>query len=316
VPAAWKGTISFGLVNIPITLYPAFKSREMEFHLLHRADHGRIGYQKVCKKCGRVLAPDDIVKAYEHEKDAYVPLEKEELDAGKAPNTRTLEISLFVPEGDIDAKLYERPYYVMPGKNAEAPYVLLREAIRASGRVGVGKIQFGNREHLAALKADGPAILLNLMHFLDEMEDVRALNFPAADAAVGKRELELARQLVSALAGRFEAGEFRDAHRARLEKTLEEKVAKAARSRKRKAAGAADGKIVDLMARLKASLDGKPQSGTDWSPAPRAGSRRAAGPKAAGTSRGARGSGEGRNRGRSHEEAESAERQYRRRKAG
>src|SRR6476659_4890328 len=155
MPTAWKGTISFGLVNIPITLYPAFKSKDLEFHLLHKQDHGRIGYQKVCKRCGKILAPDDIVKAFQQEKDVYVPLEKEELEAGKAPNTRNLEISLFVKEEEIDSKLYERPYYVMPARNAENLYVLLREAIRSSGMIGIGKIQFGNREHLAALKADG-----------------------------------------------------------------------------------------------------------------------------------------------------------------
>src|SRR5688500_12198235 len=178
MPTAWKGTISFGLVNIPITLYPAFKSKDIEFHLLHREDQGRIGYQKICKKCGKVLKPEDIVKAYEHEKDAYIPMEKEELEEGKAPNTRNLEISIFVKEGEIDTKLYERPYYVMPAKNAENLYVLLREAIRASGMIGVGKIQFANKEHLAALKCDGPAIMLNLMHFMDELEDPKLLNFP------------------------------------------------------------------------------------------------------------------------------------------
>src|SRR3954469_23009849 len=141
---AWKGTISFGLVNIPITLYPAFRSKELEFHLLHKEDHGRIGYQKVCKKCGRILDAEDIVKAFEHEKDAYVPLEKTELEEAKAPNTRNLQISLFAKEEEIDTKLYERPYYVLPAKNSENLYVLLREAIRASAMVGIGKIQFGN----------------------------------------------------------------------------------------------------------------------------------------------------------------------------
>ena len=139
----------------PSPCTPAFKSKDLEFHLLHKDDHGRIGYQKVCKKCGKILQQDDIVKAFEHEKDAYVPMDKEELDAGKAPNTRNLEISLFVKDEEIDTKLYDRPYYVMPAKKTENLYVLLREAIRASGMVGVGKIQFGNKEHLAALKADG-----------------------------------------------------------------------------------------------------------------------------------------------------------------
>src|SRR6185436_4577112 len=113
MPAAWKGTISFGLVNIPITLMNAFKAKEMEFHMLHKEDNGRIGYQKICKRCGKILQPEDIIKAVEHAKDEYVPLEKEELDEGKAPNTRNLEIALFVKHEDIDTKLFEKPYYVM-----------------------------------------------------------------------------------------------------------------------------------------------------------------------------------------------------------
>jgi DNA end-binding protein Ku len=262
MPAAWKGTISFGLVSIPITLYPTFKSKDLEFHLLHKDDHGRIGYQKVCKKCGKTLRQEDIVKAFEHEKDAYVPLEKEELDEGKAPNTRNLEISIFVKDGEIDAKLYERPYYVMPAKHAENLYVLLREAIRTSGMVGVGKIQFGNKEHLAALKADGPAIVLNLMHFAEEMEDPKSLNFPSIDTAVGKKELELARQLVGTLKGHFQAGEFENTHKARLQETIREKIDATARGTgKAGKAGASgvgyggEGKVIDLMERLKRSLE-------------------------------------------------------------
>jgi len=105
---AWKGTISFGLVNIPVTLYPAFKTKDLEFHLLHKEDQGRIGYQKVCKVCGKILQGDDIIKAFEHAKDEYVPMEKEELEEGKAPNTRNLEISLFVKDAEIDAKASSR----------------------------------------------------------------------------------------------------------------------------------------------------------------------------------------------------------------
>lgn len=254
MPAAWKGTIGFGLVSIPITLYPAFKSKDLEFHLLHKQDHGRIGYQKVCKRCGRILGPDEIVKAFEPEKDVYVPLEKEELEAGKAPNTRALEISLFVEEGEIDAKLYERPYYVMPARHAENLYVLLREAIRASGMVGVGKIQFGNREHLAALKCDGPALLLNLMHFADEMEDPATLRIPAENAPVGRKELELAKQLVGTLKGRFRAGDFANAHREALAETIRRKTA-SAQGVRGKAAAPAEGKVIDLMERLRLSLE-------------------------------------------------------------
>jgi DNA end-binding protein Ku len=253
MPTAWKGTISFGLVNIPITLYPAFKSKDLEFHLLHKQDHGRIGYQKVCKRCGKILAPGDIVKAFQPEKDVYVPLEPEDVEAGKAPNTRNLEISLFVAEDEIDPKLYERPYYIMPARNAENLYILLREAIRASGMVGVGKIQFGNREHLAALKCDGPAILLNLMHFAEEMEDRDSLQFPAEKAPVGKRELELAKQLVGTLKGHFRADAYANAHRDALEANLRKKAG--AMTGKRKAT-AADTKVIDLMERLKQSLAG------------------------------------------------------------
>lgn len=269
MPTAWKGTISFGLVNIPITLYPAFKSHDLEFHLLHKADHGRIGYQKVCKKCGKTLRQEDIVKAFEHEKDSYVPLEKEELEAGNAPNTRNLEISLFVKEEEIDTKLYDRPYYIMPARNAENLYVLLREAIRSSGMIGVGKIQFGNREHLAALRADGPAILLSLMHFAEDMEDPKEMHFPSASAAVGKKELELAKQLVGALKGHFQAKDFHNAHKERLEELIGKKVGSVKGRAGKAVAAGADRKVIDLMERLKQSLDkgGKPTKGKEAKPA-------------------------------------------------
>jgi DNA end-binding protein Ku len=254
MPTAWKGTISFGLVNIPITLTPTFKSRDLEFHMLHKKDHGRIGYQKVCKKCGKIVEQAEIIKGFEHEKDAYVPLEKEDLEAGKAPNTRNLEISLFVKAEEIDTKLYERPYYVMPDKKAENLYVLLREAIRDSGMVGVGKIQFGNKEHLAALKADGAAIILNLMHFIEEMEDPKQLGFPPVTKAVGKQELDLAKQLVGTLKGHFKAEAFRNAHQERLEETIRKKVGQARGKAGKVESKQMEGKVIDLMDRLKQSL--------------------------------------------------------------
>jgi DNA end-binding protein Ku len=274
---AWKGTISFGLVNIPITLYPAFKSKELEFHLLHKEDQGRIGYQKVCKRCGKVLQQEDIVKAYEHAKDEYVPLEKEELEQGKAPATRNLEISLFVKDEEIDSKLYERPYYVMPGKNAENLYVLLREALRSSGRTGVGKIQFGGREHLAALKVDGAAIILNLMHYADELEDPKTLSFPPQDKEVGKKELDLAKQLVENMEGHFNPDEFHDVHRAKLHETIQEKISRISPVGEAGKGKEKQRKVIDLMERLRQSLEQseKPERSTKRAPAPRAASTRA-----------------------------------------
>jgi DNA end-binding protein Ku len=253
MPTAWKGSISFGLVNIPITLTPAFSSKDLDFHLLHKKDHGRIGYQKYCKKCGQVVQQEDMIKAFEHEKDSFIPLSKEELDAGKAPNTRNLEISLFVPADDIDTMFYEKPYYVLPAKKSENLYVLLREAIRSSGLVGIGKIQFGNREHLAALKSEGAAILLNLMHFIEEREDPKQLGFPPQNTVPGKKELDLAKQLVGTLKGHFQPEKFENAHRAHLEETIRRKAGKAFPAEEG-AAPATKGKVIDLMERLKQSL--------------------------------------------------------------
>ncbi len=254
MPTAWKGTISFGLVSIPISLTPAFKSKDLDFHLLHKTDHGRIGYQKYCKKCGRIMEQEDMVKAFEQEKDSFVPLSKEDLDEGKAPNTRNLEISLFVAAEEIDTIFYDRPYYVLPDKKAESLYVLLREAIQSSGLVGIGKIQFGNREHLAALKAEGSAILLNLMHFFEEREDPKLLKFPARTTAPGKKELELAKQLVGTLKGHFQPDKFENTHRAHLEETIRRKAGRGSVAADGDSAPAAKGKVIDLMERLKQSL--------------------------------------------------------------
>jgi DNA end-binding protein Ku len=256
--AAWKGNISFGLVNIPVTLSSAFKAKDLEFHLLHRKDGGRVGYQKICKKCGRTLEEEDIVKAFEPEKDSYVPLEKKDLETGKAENTRNLAISVFVKDDEIDTKLFEKTYYVLPEKNAENLYVLLREAIRGAGMTGVGKIQFGNREHLAALRTDGAAILLNLMHFTEEMVDPKSLKFPALGSAVGKKELELAHELVVNLKGHFQPEEFRNEHHATLEAIIRKRMAQGngtVSGGGSRGPRGSENKIIDLMERLKQSLE-------------------------------------------------------------
>jgi DNA end-binding protein Ku len=154
---------------------------------------------------------------------------------------------------------------VMPDKKAENLYVLLREAIRDSGMVGVGKIQFGNKEHLAALKADGAAIILNLMHFIEEMEDPKQLGFPPMTKAVGKQELELAKQLVGTLKGHFQAEAFHNAHQERLEETIRKKVGEAKGKAGKIESKQMQGKVIDLMERLKQSL-AKPAKGAKAAP--------------------------------------------------
>jgi DNA end-binding protein Ku len=268
--AAWKGTISFGLVNIPVQLQNAIRSKDLEFHLLHKEDHGRIGYQKICKVCGKVVQQEDLVKAYEHRKDEYIPLEKEELDEAKAPNSRNLEIAMFVDEGEIDTKLFEKPYYVLPGKNADNLYVLLREAIRSSGKIGVGRIGFGSREHLGALKVDGAALVLLLMHYADELEDAANLQLPPAEKEVGKKELDLAKQLVASLEGKFDPKEFQDSRRDKLRETIEGKVAEVTATALAGAGKEKQRKVIDLMERLRESLQEseKPKRSTQRAAAP------------------------------------------------
>ena len=254
---SWNGNLSFGLVNMPVSLYSATRSERIEFHLLHKKDMGRVGYVRRCKVCGRELEADDIIKGYEIAKDEYIEITDEDFEKAEAviENSHTIQITDFVDQEAIDPKYYDSPYYVAPGKNAAHVYTLLRDALKKSGKVGIATLVFREREHLAAIKSDGRALMLDTMHFSDEINDGDELNLPPANTKVSPKELTMAQKLIDMMSGEFEPEKFKDRYREALMDVIDKKSkgikVKTKTTRKRTATN-----VVDIMSKLKASLEG------------------------------------------------------------
>src|SRR5947207_12785800 len=193
--ALWKGSISFGLVNIPIELHTAVRNHRPHFRMLHAKDKSPVKFQRVCIRDGHPVAWDDLAKGYEFQKGHFVVLTKDDFETAALEKTRTVDIIDFVKAEDIDDRFFETPYYLVPAKGGERAYALLRDAIRESGRIGVAKFILRESQHLAAVEVIKQAIVLTVMRFADELVDVTQLALPG-DAAVRKTELDMAKARV------------------------------------------------------------------------------------------------------------------------
>ena len=184
--ALWKGAISFGLVNIPIELHTAVRDNRPRFRMLHASDQSPIKFQRVCARDGTPVAWDDLVKGYEYEKGRFVVLTKEDFQAAALEKSRTVDILDFVKSEEIDERFFETPYYMLPAKGGERAYALLREAIRASDRIGIAKIILRETQHLAAMQVIGQALVLTMMRFADELADISAFTFPSTEPSASR----------------------------------------------------------------------------------------------------------------------------------
>src|SRR5690349_8096631 len=193
--AIWKGSISFRLVNIPISLYPATRREELKFNLLRKEDLSPIRYKRVAEADGKEMPWEDIVKGYEYEKGQYVVLEDEDFRRADVAATQTVDIMEFVPVEEIDPVLFDKPYYLEPDKRGAKAYALLRESLKRSGKVGIAKVVIKTRQHLAAVKPEDGALVLELMHFADELIEPGALQIPG-ETEIGAKELEMASELI------------------------------------------------------------------------------------------------------------------------
>src|SRR6201982_687642 len=169
--AIWKGSISFGLVNIPIALYPATRKEELRFHLLRRTDLSPVNYKRVAEKDGKEVPGDDIVKGYEYEKGKYVVLKDEDFQRVDLEATQTVDIQDFVDQEEIDPMFFYKPYYLEPQKGGDKAYALLRDALEETNIMGVAKVVIKTRQYLAGVKPEDGALVLELMHFADELAD-------------------------------------------------------------------------------------------------------------------------------------------------
>src|SRR5919205_580231 len=189
--ALWKGSLSFGLVNIPIELHTAVRNHRPKFRMLHAKDKSPVKFERVCLRDGHPVAWEDLVKGYEFSKGRFVVLTKEDFQAAAVEKTRTIDIIDFVNGEQVDDRFFETPYYLVPAKGGERAYALLREAIRESARIGIAKFILRDAQHLAAVEVIENALVLTVMRFADELADVSQFEFPSAEG-VRKAELDMA----------------------------------------------------------------------------------------------------------------------------
>ena len=253
--AMWKGSIAFGLVNIPIELYSAVRDHRPKFRLLHAKDESPVSYERVCQSEGKPVAWEDLVKGYEYDKGQFVVLSKDDFKTAALEKTKTIDILDFVDPAAIDERYFETPYYLQPGKGADRAYALLRDAIEKSGKIGIAKIILRDAQHLAAVETIEDAIVLTMMRFADELADLSDFRFPKSEG-IRPGEMNMALQLIDSLSAEWEPEKYTDEYKENLMKVIQGKLkGKKPRLQERETKQTAD--VVDLMARLRASLEGK-----------------------------------------------------------
>jgi len=222
--ASWTGMISFGLVNIPVKLYSAAREEKTTFHQMHSEDSGRVGYQKVCKVCSKTLESDQIIKGYEYKKGHYVLLTDDELDKISLHTARTIAITSFVGSEEIDAVLPAEIHYIGPDENGEHAYVLLREALSRSNKVGIGKITMRTREQLVAVRVVEDKLVLQTLHYADELTHTDELGIPGTDVQLSEAEMELSQVLIQYMTRKFDLSAYHDDYEAALKEMINKKI--------------------------------------------------------------------------------------------
>jgi DNA end-binding protein Ku len=247
--AIWSGTVSFGLVSVPVRMFSATESKELRFHFLHKDDLQPIGYDKVRKDTGEHVDSDDLVRGFEIEKGRYVPIEDEDLDRLDIELTHSIDILDFVDLEEIDPIYFRKAYYLLPQDGAEKPYRLLVRALEETGKVGVAKVVIRNKQHLAALRPYEGVLLLETMYYADEVRKPERVDGSAT--RVQKAEVEMAKSLVENLSDDFDPEKYDDTYRKELLALIR---AKAKGAKLPEPAEEEEAEVVDLMAALRESV--------------------------------------------------------------
>jgi DNA end-binding protein Ku len=221
--ALWSGSITFGLVNVPVRVYSAVHEHKLQFHLVHEPDDGPIGYEKICKLEDKPVPNDEIVKAFEFKKGELVHLTDEDFDAVRVEGQHTIELEDFVPYDEIDPTFFAHTYLVAPEEGAEKTYALLVRAMEKSSLAAIGKFVMRNRQYLGCLRVRGKALTLEQMHFADEVDPPAGV-IPSRLPAVPSRELDMALDLISAFTGKWQPEKYKDTYTAELRKVVRAKV--------------------------------------------------------------------------------------------
>jgi DNA end-binding protein Ku len=253
IKSIWAGSITFGLINIPVKVFSAVKESNLEMNMLDKNDYSNIKFKRVNENTGKEVTYADIVKGYKLD-DKYVVVEDSDFEAAEAEKTKTIEIMNFVDEKEIDTIYYEQPYYLEPDKGAMKAYALLRDALQESGKVGVGSIVLRNKESLVIIKSYKNVIVLNRIRFQEEIRDTTELKLPPT-SEMNTKEMDMAIKLVEQLTEKFDIAKYKDNYTAKLLEIIKDKA-------KGKKQVVPKLKVVhkqneDLMAMLKASLENK-----------------------------------------------------------
>jgi DNA end-binding protein Ku len=267
--AIWKGAISFGLVNIPIALYSATRSEDLKFRLLRKKDLSPVNYKRVAESDGKEVPWGEIVKGYEYEKGKFVVLKDEDFQRVDIEATQTVDIIRFVELKEVNPIFFHKPYYMEPQKGGDKAYVLLREALRTSGKIAIAKVVIKTRQHLAAVKPQEKGLVLELMHFATELIDVDEFKLPATKQ-IGKKELQMAEALIDSMSDKWNPEDYVDEYKDALEKVIEEKVEKGDKRPAKAIRKTKPTNVIDLVSVLQQSLK---QSGGKGAKKAKSGSR-------------------------------------------
>jgi DNA end-binding protein Ku len=219
----WRGSLSFGLVAIPVQLHTAVREHRPKFRLLHAKDKSPIKYERVCQRDGTPVAWEDLVKGYEYQRGRYVVLTKEDFKAAAVEKDRRVQVSDFVPAEDIDDRFFDQPYYLLPDKGGEHAYAVFHQALKETGRVGVGKVVLRERQHLVAIESIEKRLVLTMLRFADEVVDVPEME--AIDRIkVANKELQLATSLIDALATDWKPEQYKDDYQENLQQVIQSKM--------------------------------------------------------------------------------------------
>jgi DNA end-binding protein Ku len=250
VRAIWSGTISFGLVSVPVRMYSATESKELRFNFLDRRDLSPIGYEKVRKDTGEAVPSEEVIRGFEIEKGQYVPNEDEDLDRLDIELTHSIDICDFVDLDEIDPIYFRKAYYLLPQEGAEKPYRLLVKALDETNKVGIAKVVIRNKQHLAALRAHDDVLVLETMYYADEIRQPESVDGKAGK--LQKAEVEMAKSLVENLSDKFDPDKYDDNYRKELLQLIR---AKAKGRKLPEPKEEEEGEVVDLMAALRESVE-------------------------------------------------------------
>ena len=249
----WKGSISFGLVNIPISLYAATQSEDLKFRLLRAKDLSPVNYKRVAEADGKEVPWDQIVKGYEHEKGKFVVLKDEDFKRVDIEATQTVDIMAFVELDEVNPVFFNKPYYMEPQKGADRAYVLLRDALKDTGKIGIAKVVIKTRQHLAAVKAQEEGLILELMHFPTELRDVEDFKQPK-EAKIAKKELDMAKALIESMSDTWNPDAYKDEYREAIVEMIEDKIKHGDKRTVQKAVKKQPANVIDLVSVLQESM--------------------------------------------------------------